>query len=258
MSRKARRWGDNDRYFGPITVSRGYKSGIDLFLSSGDDDYPGASLRLSVGRWTVIVALPQRLCRPARKPFTHDGSEYHHTHEREYGFYISRRGYLGVRYGAQTGDSRTEQSWGHFIGFMNWRHVRHSHYDLDGSLFWTEPQRMDYRKRERIMSQVQSTTFNFLDFDGEAIRATCRIEEREWRFGDKWFKWLSVFRAPRIRRSLSLDFSAETGKEKGSWKGGTLGHGIDMRPDEVPLDAFRRYCAEHEMTIVEESAVAAL
>lgn len=36
-----------------------------------------------------------------------------------------------------------------------------------------------------------------------------------------WFKWLSWFGRPKIRRSLDIQFSSETGPEKGSWKGGT-------------------------------------
>lgn len=32
------------------------------------------------------------------------------------------------------------------------------------------------------------------------------------------------------------------GPEKGSWKGGTIGHSIEMLPDELHEAAFRRYC----------------
>jgi hypothetical protein len=89
--------------------------------------------------------------------------------------------------------------------------------------------------------------FGFEDYDGELIIATCNVEEREWLFGTGWFKWLSLFRAPKIRRSLNLQFSAEVGPQKKSWKGGTVGHGIDMREGETPEQAFRRYCEmDHE------------
>jgi hypothetical protein len=49
---------------------------------------------------------------------------------------------------------------------------------------------------------------------------------------------------------LDIRFSEETGRRKGSWKGGTLGHGIDMLPGELHEAAFRRYCATHEMEFV--------
>jgi hypothetical protein len=47
-----------------------------------------------------------------------------------------------------------------------------------------------------------------------------------------------------VKRSLDLRFSDEIGPEKGSWKGGTVGHSIDMLPSESPEAAFRRYCEQ--------------
>jgi hypothetical protein len=87
----------------------------------------------------------------------------------------------------------------------------------------------------------------FNDFDGEVITATTHIEEREWRFGTGWFAWLSLFRRPRIIRSLDIRFSAEVGPRKGSWKGGTMGHSIEMLPGELHRGAFQRYAAKHNL-----------
>src|SRR5690606_33228759 len=92
--------------------------------------------------------------------------------------------------------------------------------------------------------------FTFRDFDGEELTATTRIEEREWRFGVGWFKWLSLFRRPKVSRDLEITFSGETGKRKGSWKGGTIGDSIKMLPGELHEPAFRRYCAANGMTFV--------
>ena len=79
------------------------------------------------------------------------------------------------------------------------------------------------------------------------IVATCSIEEHEWHRGEGWFSWLRFFYPKKIRRSLDLKFSAEVGPEKGSWKGGTIGHGIEMMAGETPRKAFERYCAkEHD------------
>ena len=72
----------------------------------------------------------------------------------------------------------------------------------------------------------------------------------EHRFGTKSFKWLSWFVAPKISRSLMLQFQKETGRRKKSWKGGTVGHSIRMLPGELHESAFRRYCQEHDMTFV--------
>ncbi len=93
-------------------------------------------------------------------------------------------------------------------------------------------------------------SFGFSDYDGEALTAVTRIEEREWQRGVRWCRFLSLFWPAKIRRSLDIQFSGETGKRKGSWKGGTIGHSIDMLPGELHEAAFGRYCAAHGMTFV--------
>jgi hypothetical protein len=136
--------------------------------------------------------------------------------------------------------------------------VRKSLYGLQGEHVWTEPQTNwrllnvqenieAHRKIWEAEESCPTVSFAFTDFDGEALTAKTKIEEREWRAGTGWFKWLSYFRTPIIHRSLDIRFSGETGKRKGSWKGGTVGHSIEMNPGELHESAFRRYCAEHEM-----------
>jgi hypothetical protein len=264
------RWSNNDRYFGPFTYAPNDYWRLALVLGSGDDDdYPGCRLRVSIGRRTFIAALPQ-IIKPWRKK-VYPGSAwdaatvarlgrnwYYDTHEREYGFSYSE-GFLQVFLGRQTNDSSTTQSWSKFLPWTQWRHVRHSLYDLNGDLFYTLPQHRRgktprpvwhnrYEAESAIKDACPSATFSFKDYDGEELTATTRIEEREWKFGEGWFKWLSLFRANKVRRSLDIRFSGETGKRKGSWKGGTIGTGIDMLPGELHEAAFRRYCAENNMT----------
>jgi hypothetical protein len=280
------RWSDSDAYFGPLTYAKDkYGNNFALVLGSGDDeDYPGCRLRVSAFGHTIILALPP-IIRPWRRKvyYTTLAADelrqmaqtwYWDKHEREYGFSYSNDnsggigggGFLQVFLGAQTHDSSTTQSWSASTPWNNWRHVRHSYYDLNGNHFWTEEPRQRFLTGATTMERgltweeskaredsVPTRTFCFTDFDGEFVQAKTRIEEREWRFGTKWFRWLSVFRKPIIHRSLDIDFSGETGKRKGSWKGGTTGHSIEMKnPDELHGAAFIRYCAEHEMKFVDE------
>jgi hypothetical protein len=107
---------------------------------------------------------------------------------------------------------------------------------------------MVWEEKRKIEESCPSITFQFSDFDGEKITARTHIEEYQWLFGAGWFKWLAWFRKPKICRYLEIEFANETGRRKGSWKGGTLGHAIEMAPNELHEAAFRRYCAEHEMT----------
>lgn len=257
------RWSDNDHRFGPFIYARerGAWRPLALVLMSGDeneDARAGCKLRMSAFGHTLIAFLPP-LIRPWRRwvdvshhSWALEAKGYWDSKPREYGFSYSD-GHLQVYFGRQTDDSSTEQRWSKFLPWTEWRHVRTSHYDLSGEHYWTEPADLRFidgtwEKARAITEACPSRTFSFKDFDGEELTARTRIDEGEWRFGTGWFKWLSVFRAPRVCRSLDIRFSNETGKRKGSWKGGTIGHSINMRPGELHEPAFRRYCTEHEMT----------
>jgi hypothetical protein len=268
------RWsGEDDHYFGPLTYCRDKFNNMAIVLGSGDgEEYAGCRLRASGFGHTFVLALPA-VIRPWRKKIvvpewsvngTADrlGRDWYWQHEeREYGFSygcdtggIGGGGFLQVFYGYEINGGPTHQRWSCFTPWNNWRHVRHSFYGLDGNHFWTasdESNRLmgseDWQVRRDAEDACPSRTFSFTDFDGEQLTAKTRIEEREWHFGTGWFKWLAWFRKPLIRRSLDIDFSGETGKKKGSWKGGTTGHSIDMLPGELHEAAFRRYCDEHDM-----------
>ena len=268
MQMTRRRWSDNDKNFGPFTFSFREKwRHTGIMLSSGEDEYPGASLRISAFGSTMIVSLPSVI-----KPHTHwvdltgrdwakpglDGRcGYMQIDRREYGFTLSD-GHLSVHLGRQTMDSSTTQDWGCFLPWTQWRHVRQSFYGRCGEHIATlpdtgKPYAGDFGRFDReqaIADAIPTISLDFLDFDGESIVAKTRIEEREWRFGTGKFKWLSLFRRPRIKRYLDLRFSGEVGERKGSWKGGTVGHSIEMVAGELHEDAFRRYCEQNKMTFV--------
>jgi len=253
---------NSDRNFGPLIVARTSWNPWRLVYSSGggDEGDDWNSLTVYAFGWAARVRLP-RLLQPHRVKVlpSWDAATvarlgrdwYYDEHPREYGFSL-HDGFLNVFLGAQTGDSTTEQSWSWFLPWTQWRYVRFSLYTPEGEHFWT--QREDERRKVvglssfntqmRKTEEVQKVRFEFDDYDGKRIVATCHVEEREWRFGEGWFRWLSLFRRPNVRRSLSMAFSEEVGPEKGSWKGGTVGHGTEMLPDDTPDTAFRRYCSE--------------
>lgn len=268
---RARRWSDHDHYLGPFTYardSRGYRP-LALVLSSAGEEDDQCQLRLSAFGHTFISALPQ-IIKPSCTWV--DCSKYEWASERGGYWQIDRReygvsyhdGFLRLFFGRQTNDSSTTQDWAWFLPWTQWRHVRHSYYGANGEHVATIWDGKSYRddpgrwERERELAAAAPTVaFELDDFDGERIVATTRIEEREWRFGTGWFKWLSLFRKARISRDLDIRFSAETGREKGSWKGGTVGHSIDMLPGELHEAAFKRYCTENNMTFVGRSEVVA-
>ena len=102
----------------------------------------------------------------------------------------------------------------------------------------------DWQADHAFEESMPKASFLFDDFDGQRLMAETHITEREWKFGTGWCSWMSAFCRPKVRRSLSIHFSGETSPEKGSWKGGTCGTGIDMLPGELHEAAFRRYCEQ--------------
>lgn len=264
---RAIRWSDRDRYFGPFTYAfEPHFRKFAIMLGSGDDDdYPGCRVRVSIGKHTLIAAIPAIIkpwrrwvpitTEPTRSKMIEQGREpgYWDTHEREYGF-SAWDGSVHFHFGPQTHDSESTKSKVWFYPWRERRCIRHSLYDLDGEHFadlpeWGFRHKNGWAVKNAIEEACPAAHFEFDDFDGERITARCRIEEREWKRGKGAFRLLFLGRN-RVRRSLDLWFSSEVGSRKGSWKGGAIGHSIEMLPGELHEAAFRRYCDKQGLTFV--------
>lgn len=68
------------------------------------------------------------------------------------------------------------------------------------------------------------------------VNATIQVHEMEWRW--RWFTWLPFPRM--IHRTIDIRFDGEVGERAGSWKGGTVGCGYDLRRNETPRECLRR------------------
>lgn len=266
MKFRKHRWSDNQAQWGPFVLSKEtYGRNWSIVLDSGEPEYHGCSIRLRGFGWTLISSLPP-IIRPWREKhfaskYAPSGGEgfYYEEHARQFGFNLSD-GNFRIYYGAQTHDSLTDMNKGWSVPWLNWRFHRFSLYDQRGEHVWTQlaadrPRRGSsgfdqYEKQREATDACPKMVFNFLDYDSEPITATTHIEEYEHRFGEGRFKWLSLFRKPKIRRSLDIRFSKEVGPKKGSWKGGTMGHGIELQPGELHISAFGRYCGEHNLTLL--------
>lgn len=163
---QAIRWGDNDRYLGPVTFNwhDRYRP-LALILKSwgsGDDDEGPASLRISLVWFSVILRLPPILYPRRTKiyPASWDANTiarlgrnwYWNVEVREYGFSYSD-GFLLIHYGISPCDSSRDQTWGKHLPWTQWRHVRRSLYDSRGHHFYTQPRnpgRWDSDKSEAI------------------------------------------------------------------------------------------------------------
>lgn len=79
---------------------------------------------------------------------------------------------------------------------------------------------------------------------GEVQNVTAKIyvEKSEWRL--RWLKWCPLF--ARVKRYINVNFDKEVGERSGSWKGGCLGCGYEMRIDETPRETLRRMQEERK------------
>lgn len=249
---------DNDRRMGPLTYARSSWSPLRLVFSTGGDEEGDAfnNLTCYAFGWVARLRLPKMIA-PYREWVAtghyawakSPDSGYWEVDRRDYGLSL-HDGFLQVFYGRQSDCSTTDRTWCCHLPWTEWRFVRRSFYGLSGEHFWTEPTARQvlggeaWDEMDRMRKTCPVAVFAFIDSDGKELTASTRIEERQWKFGTKWFKWLSLFRRDMVRRSLDIEFSAEVGPEKGSWKGGILGTGIEMLPGELHADAFRRFCEQ--------------
>lgn len=261
---RAARWSDNDHYFGPFTfaLSDSYRT-LAVCLRSSDDEDRATTFRVSIGRCSFLAVLPGWVIRPERKKVYPKWDEatiarlgrdwYWDITPREYSVGVFD-GYLSVQYGRVTHDSSTEQRWGYFLPWTQWRHISNRLYGADGALV-ADVATMGWEEHRKVTYALSKVRFAIYDFDGEQIEATTYIEDRTWRRGTGLFRWLGYVWPIKYRRSLDISFDKETGPEKGSWKGGTMGTGIEMLPGEDHETAFRRYCDEEHRSKYRKYAV---
>lgn len=250
---RAIRWGDNDRYFGPFTWHPGdWKKWSVILSSAGDDEDPRCHLRVSAWKYTLILALPN-VVRPFKEKVVPgwddatvarlDRDFYWSYDRRSYGFNLSD-GHFVVHFGRTGGrmmDSQVQQQWSCFLPWTQWRQIAHRLYDDNGKMRG-DVARAKWDDYYAFLDKLPKAAFEIEDFDGERILVETYVDEREWRLGTGLFKWLGYL-APRKRsRSLAITFKSEVGTEKGSWKGGLIGTGYEMRAGEAHEPAFRRYC----------------
>lgn len=115
-------------------------------------------------------------------------------------------------------------------------HVRHEVQRPDGS--WVPHVGAWEKAKEPDGRWVETYPYRYTLKSGKIQDriATVYVEEREWRW--RWFQKLAWPR--KIHRSINVDFSDEVGERSGSWKGGTIGCGYDLMPEESAEDCLRR------------------
>lgn len=93
----------------------------------------------------------------------------------------------------------------------------------------------EWRYRERkILSALESHPYTYNLRSGEIQERIATIMAESMLWTRPWIP------RRRLSRYIDVKFNDEVGEQSGSWKGGVLGCGYEMLPNETPLDALRR------------------
>lgn len=118
----------------------------------------------------------------------------------------------------------------------SWRHVAHEVRRPNGSWVpyvgsWEHDKNPDGR-------ELFAYPYSYILKSGEVqhVTVTVHVERYSRRRHCFWF----TNRFDRFRQSIDVEFSGEIGEQSGSWKGGTIGCGYEMRDRETPERTLRR------------------
>ena len=186
------------------------------------------SLKIGLIFATFYIGLPMFLHRPV-PPDDYQNMLYN------YGFswhFSGYRGDLFLHWKDKCKIIHMPWDWQHvrhdiLIQDKTWRRVseRFGPGDEDAPWNWTDK----YQEQHPY-------TYTLKNGKVQNVTATIGVEEREWRW--RWFTWLPWPR--KIHRTIEVKFSDEVGERSGSWKGGCVGCGYDMKSGESPLECLRR------------------
>lgn len=129
------------------------------------------------------------------------------------------------------------------LPWADWVHVSHTVMRPNGTFVpfvgsWEEKQPHRPDGKDPDGRHTETHPYHYLLRNGQVqhAAATVSVERREWRH--RWFRWTSLF--AKVRHSIDVTFSDEVGERAGSWKGGTIGCGYDLRPNETPRECLMR------------------
>jgi hypothetical protein len=120
------------------------------------------------------------------------------------------------------------------IPYVTWQLDFHQQKGADGG--WIKS---GYENRDKTYKEEHPYSYTLRSGEVQSVIATCTLER--WQHHRKWFPFLK-----RKSSDLWIAFSGEVGEEAGSWKGGTVGCGWEMKKGETISDALVRMQAERK------------
>lgn len=89
-------------------------------------------------------------------------------------------------------------------------------------------------REHKVLGRKQEWPYQYVLESGEVQNRIATIQPEMRRWTRWWLPW------SKTRHYIDVQFDGEVGEETGSWKGGTLGCGYEMRKDESPRECLRR------------------
>lgn len=132
--------------------------------------------------------------------------------------------------------------WGEWYRFFGWplRTVQLAHEYLSADYSW-KPHVSGERSDE--YSRVYPYVYRLRSGEVQHRKATLTVERRT--LGRNLLS--AIYWPRRYREEICVKFDKEVGERSGTWKGGVVGCGYEMRDGEEPLDTLRRM--ERERTL---------
>ena len=129
----------------------------------------------------------------------------------------------------------------------NWKehtYKQAEYFDDQGKLFRVESAGERLTDIRELTPKVK---FLVEDEDGSEIVVETHLIKRTWSHGRKFFSFLKYFKKNLEVTTLEINFANEVGPDKGSWKGGLIGTGCKLLPEEVIQPGvheavFKRFC----------------
>lgn len=129
------------------------------------------------------------------------------------------------------------------INPFEWKFMRHEERRADGSWVLVPSWKLGENKPE---SQAEVLTLPYLyilkNSTLQRRTATVTVERRAWR--PRCLRWTSLIE--KVNTCIDVTFDDEVGERTGSWKGGTIGCGYELRPGETAEKCLRRMESERK------------
>lgn len=91
-------------------------------------------------------------------------------------------------------------------------------------------------------SETYPYTYTLKSGEKQNVNAEITVETREWR--RNWLPFTQLFN--KTSKDIKIEFDQEVGEGAGSYKGGVLGCGYEMKPNETPLQTLQRMSKERK------------